>query len=91
MDANKCKMVFDDNEEEYEEFYDWSKLEAELAGRQPCAGCNTMPDAVCTKWHDVAMVRGHKQSMLLCISTSLSCATCIKFAIQNSFSMYGMA
>lgn len=33
VDANKCKMVFDDNEEEYVEFYDWSKLEDELAGR----------------------------------------------------------
>lgn len=32
VDANKCKMVFDDNEEEYVEFYDWSKLEDELAG-----------------------------------------------------------
>ena len=32
VDANKCKMIFDDNEEEYVEFYDWSKLEDELAG-----------------------------------------------------------
>ena len=32
VDANKCKMVFDDNEEEYEEFYDWSKLEGDLQG-----------------------------------------------------------
>ena len=32
VDANKCKMVFDDNEEEYVDFYDWSKLEDELAG-----------------------------------------------------------
>lgn len=32
VDANKCKMVFDDNEEEYVEFYDWSKLEDEMAG-----------------------------------------------------------
>lgn len=32
VDANKCKMVFDDNEEEYVEFYDWSKLEDELEG-----------------------------------------------------------
>lgn len=34
VDANKCKMVFDDNEEEYVEFYDWSKLEDELADKQ---------------------------------------------------------
>ena len=33
VDANKCKMVFDDNEEEYVEFYDWSKVEDELAGK----------------------------------------------------------
>jgi pre-60S factor REI1 len=26
VDANRCKMVFEDNEEEYEDFYDWSKL-----------------------------------------------------------------
>ena len=32
VDGNKCRMAFDDNEEEYEEFYDWSKLESELAG-----------------------------------------------------------
>ena len=32
VDANKCKMAFDDNEEEYLEFYDWSKLEDELTG-----------------------------------------------------------
>ena len=32
VDASKCKMVFDDNEEEYEEFYDWSKLEDDLQG-----------------------------------------------------------
>lgn len=32
VDGNKCKMAFEDNEEEYEEFYDWSKLESELAG-----------------------------------------------------------
>lgn len=36
VDANKCKMVFDDNEEEYVEFYDWSKLEDELAGDFAC-------------------------------------------------------
>lgn len=34
IDANKCKMVFDDDEEEYVEFYDWSKLEDELADKQ---------------------------------------------------------
>ena len=40
VDANKCKMVFDDNEEEYIEFYDWSKLEDELAGNDPkCVVC----------------------------------------------------
>lgn len=32
VDANKCKMAFDDNEEEYLEFYDWSQLEDELTG-----------------------------------------------------------
>ncbi|KAL3137679.1 hypothetical protein ABBQ38_004953 [Trebouxia sp. C0009 RCD-2024] len=34
VDANKCKMAFDDNEEEYLEFYDWSKLEDELTDKQ---------------------------------------------------------
>lgn len=38
VDANKCKMVFDDNEEEYVEFYDWSKLEDELAGTVTACG-----------------------------------------------------
>lgn len=37
VDANKCKMVFDDNEEEYVEFYDWSKLLDELAGNNGIA------------------------------------------------------
>ena len=39
VDANKCKMVFDDNEEEYVEFYDWSKLEDELAGTATACWC----------------------------------------------------
>ncbi|KAK9828841.1 hypothetical protein WJX72_002352 [[Myrmecia] bisecta] len=29
VDTNQCKMAFDDNEEEYDDFYDWSALEAE--------------------------------------------------------------
>ena len=32
VDANRCKMVFEDNEEEYEDFYDWSKLLEEEEG-----------------------------------------------------------
>ncbi len=31
VDTNQCKMAFDDNEEEYEDYYDWSALEAEHA------------------------------------------------------------
>ena len=32
VDVGRCKMAFEDNEEEYEEFYDWSPLAAELEG-----------------------------------------------------------
>lgn len=32
VDVGRCKMAFEDNEEEYEEFYDWAPLAAELEG-----------------------------------------------------------
>jgi pre-60S factor REI1 len=29
VDSNACKMVYDDNEEEYEDFYDYTALDGE--------------------------------------------------------------
>lgn len=29
VDTNQCKMAYDDNEEEYADFYDYSPMEAE--------------------------------------------------------------
>lgn len=60
VDANKCKMAFDDNEEEYLEFYDWSKLEDELTGTSGlldvalfwflCIGITSSACCFCIPW-----------------------------------------
>lgn len=48
VDANRCKMVFEDNEEEYEDFYDWSKLLEEEEGALATAlFCVPMYGRVC--------------------------------------------
>ena len=58
IDANKCKMVFDDDEEEYVEFYDWSKLEDELAGTWARM-----------QWHQPAFTQAHLKSLTQNIET----------------------
>lgn len=37
VDTNQCRMVFEDNEDEYEDFYDYSALEEELKARSQLA------------------------------------------------------
>lgn len=35
VDTNQCKMLYDGNEEEYEDFYDYSKADAAAAAESP--------------------------------------------------------
>ena len=49
VDTNQCKMVYDGAEEEYEDFYDYSKALADIEGDSlhfTCLDSNAIPNWV---------------------------------------------
>lgn len=87
VDANKCKMVFEDDEEEYIEFYDWSKLEDELAGDNlKCVLCLSR----CKPKESLPATYMFRQNLLACLLACLRQASPWRTSHTNTIGDSGL-